>query len=98
MQSIVGGGRFAERIDLAPGERRVPEASLLEPVSVRVELTSGAAVRVGGKQHTSGARLSLPPGRHRVELVTGGAVVGRAYIQVSTTGCVLRDRPALGCY
>ena len=93
-----GQGRaYQDVVELAAGERKVVAHDLLGEVAVTIAVPS-ARVVIDGKTVTPGGTVKLTPGRHRVELRRGEALVGTAYVHIPTGPCTLRDVPDLACY
>ncbi|ACY12920.1 serine/threonine protein kinase [Haliangium ochraceum DSM 14365] len=96
-----GPGRSAWRqtVTLRPGERRQLSGSVLAPVSVRVEVSGGDAVRIDGTRHDNGARLQLDPGRYRIAVLSRDQERSYDYVSIpAVASCTVRDRPTLDCY
>ena len=92
-----GLGGWSGTIDVAAGEVRRVEGTLLAPVEVVIDL--GGGVRIGGQVVRRGATIVLRPGRYRVELLDGSRVRSAGYVNIPRLPrCTLRETPSLDCY
>jgi eukaryotic-like serine/threonine-protein kinase len=95
-----GLAQWRTTVVLEPGEHRTLEGTLLRPVSVRIDLSTGTSARIGSRTLDDGATTSLQPGRYRVDILdrSGNALTG-AWITIPTiSSCTLKDHPTLDCY
>jgi serine/threonine-protein kinase len=77
-------------VTVAAGGHETVKGTLLSTVRVTVGTTD--SVRIAGTTYARGAHLDLKPGKVRVELLKGGAVVDTAYVDVPrVAGCTLKD-------
>ncbi|MCL4227046.1 MAG: serine/threonine protein kinase [Myxococcales bacterium] len=92
-----GLGGWSGTIEVAAGEVRRVEGTLLAPVEVVIDL--GGGVRIGGQVVRRGATIVLRPGRYRVELLDGSRVRSAGYVNIPRLPrCTLRETPSLDCY
>ena len=92
-----GLGVWSESVEVAAGEVRRIDGTLLRPVEVTIE--AGDSVRIGGQTVARGDAVVLRPGRYRVEVIAGGKARPAAYVNIPRIRrCTLRDQPTLDCY
>jgi hypothetical protein len=81
------------------GESTPVTGHLLANVRVKVSVTAGDSVRIGGTTYPNGAVVELKPGRIRVEVVKGSTTVTTGWVSLPRIpGCALQDQPDLDCY
>jgi serine/threonine-protein kinase len=94
-----GLGHWERSIRLRPGEHRKVVGSVIAPVAVRVAVTRGDGVRIGGTYYGNGVRATLRPDRYRVDVYAAGKKLTGRWVTIPRGGgCTLRDTPRLGCY
>jgi serine/threonine-protein kinase len=68
-------------------------------VEVRIAITGGDSVRIGGRTYKRGAVVKLKQGSHEVVVLKNGAKLKTEWVTVPRrTSCILRDKPRLDCY
>jgi hypothetical protein len=90
------GRVYEESLDLTPGQKRVVTHDLVGDIAVKVGIT-GLVVMLDGKMVRPGASVTVPPGRHSVELLRAEERVAMKWMQISQS-CTLRQSPELACY
>jgi serine/threonine-protein kinase len=94
-----GRAEWRATVTLAPGEQKQLSGSVLRPVTITVAVTAGDRVVIDGRGYQNGVRLTLPPGRYRMDIKSGKRTVQGAWVAVpAVAACTVRDRPALDCY
>jgi hypothetical protein len=84
-------------VDVKAGEARRVDGVLLRPVEVLVDVGDGA--RIDGKDVGRGERVTLKPGRRRVEVLEGGKPRPGVWVSIPRLErCTLREKPQLDCY
>jgi len=94
-----GLAEWSQTVTLKPGEHRTLRGSVLRPVRITVDVSSGNAVRVAGSVHANGASFTARPDRYRIDVLSEGKRVGGGWVAIPrVTQCTIRDKPALDCY
>jgi len=93
---MVTGRQVTREFFLDALEHLVIRDSLVPQVEVTISVRA-PGVRIDGLRHTSGARIRLTAGRHRVELAGENGYGPPAYVNVPSVPCTFRDRPAITC-
>jgi hypothetical protein len=94
------GRSWSQRISLAPGQRITLRGRVLPPaVSVSVALSLGDAIRIDrSRVIRDGARIQLPAGRHRIELLKDGQTIALGFADLRGPPCTLKDEPQIACH
>jgi len=90
---------WTTKVTLDPGEHETVKGTLLGDVEVTISLGAGSHVRIAGKTYADGAKVSLKPGRVRVEVLSASTVIESGYVTLPrVAACKLQDYPDLDCY
>jgi hypothetical protein len=85
--------RWAQEVDVAPGETATARGALLATVNVTIAISQGSEVMIDNVHYPPNGHAKVAAGRREVTIPG----VAKAFVTI-TSNCTIRDVPELGCY